>query len=314
MYWRQRAKAHWLVNGDRNTKFFHLYASKRKRRSRISKLVKEDGAAVEQEEIKLLIANFYKDLFTSHAGSHMEDLLQHVLPRVSDEMNEMLMRPFTEEEIKQGLNSISDLKAPGPNGMPFLFYKKFWDIMGTDVTREVLHFLNGGALPEKWNEMDAVLVPKVQNPEKLKDLRPISLCNVVYKIASKVLSNHLKVILPDIVSQNQSAFVLGRMITNNVLIAYELTHYLQNKRTSTDGFAALKLDMSMAYDRIEWAFVEQIMDRLGFSSGWIQLIMKCITTVSYRVKINGELSDEIIPTRGLRQGNPLLPYLFLLCA
>lgn len=178
-------------------------------------------------------------------------------------MNESLMKPFTVDEIKQGLDAIGDLKAPGADGMPSLFYKKFWDIVGIDVTRDVMNFLNGGPVPEGWNETVVVLIPKVPNPKKLKDLRPISLCNVVYKIASKVLANRLKVILPEIISQSQSAFVPGCMITDNVLIAYELTHYLQNKRSGAEGFAALKLDTSKAYDRVEWPFLERMMGRLG---------------------------------------------------
>ena len=101
-------------------------------------------------------------------------------------------------------------------------------------------------------------------PERLKDLRPISLCNVVYRIASQVLSNRLKVILPEIISQNQSAFVFGRLITDNVLIAYEMNHFMQNKRSGEDGYAALKLDMSKAYDRVEWCFLAQMMKKMAF--------------------------------------------------
>lgn len=147
------------------------------------------------------------------------------------------------------------------------------------MTREVLHFLNGGGMPNNWNDTTVVLIPKTHNLEKWKDLRPISLCNVVYKIASKVLTNRLKRILPDIISQNQSAFVPGRLITDNILIAYELTHFLQNKRWGTDGYAAVKLDMSKAYDRVEWLFVQKMMEKLGFLERWIDLITKCISSV-----------------------------------
>jgi len=179
-------------------------------------------------------------------------------------MNEELVKEYTEEEVKLALDSIGDLKAPGPNDMPALFYKKFWYTVGKDVAWEVIALLNGGSMQEGWNDTIVVLIPKIKNPKKLKDLRPTSLCNVVYKIASKVLSNRLKKILPDIISLNQSAFVPGRLITDNVLLAYELTHYMQTKSRGMDSYAALKLDMSKAYDRVEWHFLRRMLCKLGF--------------------------------------------------
>ena len=129
-------------------------------------------------------------------------------------------------------------------------------------------------MPETWNDTVVVLIPKTQRPERVKDLWPISLCNVLYKIASKVLSNRLKIILPEVISQNQSAFIPEGFITDNILIAYELTHYLQNKQSGKEGFATLKLDMSKAYDRVEWDFLARMMGKLGFHERWISLIMK----------------------------------------
>jgi hypothetical protein len=150
-------------------------------------------------------------------------------------------------------------------------------------------------MPEGWNDTVIVLIPKVRNPEKISEFRPINLCNVLYKLIAKVLSNRLKKILPQIISPSQSAFVPIRLITDNVLLAYELTHYLNNKRKGKEGIAAIKLDMSKAYDRVEWSFLRNMMSRLGFSERWISLIMKCVTTVNYQIKVNGEYTTRIYP-------------------
>jgi hypothetical protein len=123
--------------------------------------------------------------------------------------------------------------------------------VGERIKEEVLAVLNGAAMPYGWNDTVIVLIPKIKAPKKLSDLRPISLCNVLYKAISKVLANSLKHVLPEFISPSQSGFVPDRMITDNVLLAYELIHYLNLKKKGREGIAAIKLDMSKEYDKIE---------------------------------------------------------------
>ena len=154
----------------------------------------------------------------------------------------------------------------------------------------------------------------MKNPTKITQYKPISLSNIVSRIASKVLANRLKTFLPHIISENQSAFMTKRLITNNVLKAFENMHHISQKKNGKVGEMALKLDMSKAYDWVEWECLENIMLKMGFHRQWVDLMVRFFHSVGYSIKFNSKPWGVIHPTKGLHLGDPLLPHLFLSCA
>ena len=189
-------------------------------------------------------------------------------------------------------------KALGPDGMSAIFFQKYWDVIGNDITCTVLNVLNSNMPIVDINRTNITLIRKTNNLSQMTDFRLISLSNVVYKLVSKVLANCLKIILPQIISENQSAFLSERFITDNVLIAFELMHYLDHKKEGKENFMTVKLDMSKAYNRVKWGFIKKVIEKMGFHEKWINLIMQCISIVSYSVIINGAVHGCIYPTRG----------------
>ena len=179
-------------------------------------------------------------------------LLEAIHTKVTDRMNVSLLRSFNAYEVEKALLQMHPLKAPGPDGMPPLFYQHFWPTVKSIVITTALDFLNHGTAPLHFHDTHIALIPKTKNPECVTDYRPISLCSVAYKLASKVVANRMKTVLQEIVCENQSAFVAERLITDNVLVAHEMMTHISRKRKGKCGEMALKLDMSKAYDRVEW--------------------------------------------------------------
>ncbi|KAH9697393.1 reverse transcriptase domain-containing protein [Citrus sinensis] len=314
VFWKQRAKSLWLKEGDQNTRYFHALASTRKRKNSFRSLRNNQGEwCSNSDEVDALIIDYFKNLFTS-GGCNTAEVTQCVDTRITSEHNSMLLAFFSATEVKEAVFSMHPDKSPGPDGMNPAFYQKFWHIVGEDVVMACLTVIKDCSFPKGLNDTSIVLIPKKQRPECLSDMRPIALCNVLYKIISKMLANRMKLVLDLIISDSQSAFIPGRAITDNVIISAEIMHFLKRKRQGKNGVAALKIDMSKAYDRIEWSFLQAMMLKLGFDTRWVELTMLCVSTVQYNVLREGKVIGPIIPCRGLRQGDPLSLYLFIICA
>ncbi|XP_028114340.1 uncharacterized protein LOC114312309 [Camellia sinensis] len=244
----QRARTNWLLDGDQNTNFFHATASQRHRKKHIAGI--EDGNGgwlTEQGDVEKVAVDYFKDLFSSAQPVGIEEVLEAVRPKVTDEMNMGLTRVFSEEEVKCTLFQMHLTKASGSYGKPTIFSQKFWSVVGKDVRRAVLGILNGDQDVATLNETFVVLIPKM-------------------------------------------------------------------KRSGRNSKMALKIDMSKAYDRVEWVLLENLMLKLGFDQKFTALVLRWFSSVSFSVLINGIPSQKFGATRGLRQGDPISPHLSIICA
>ncbi|XP_057251329.1 uncharacterized protein LOC130591670 [Beta vulgaris subsp. vulgaris] len=217
------------------------------------------------------------------------------------------------EEIKAATFDLAPDKSPGPDGFPPFFFQKYWTLVGNSVVRAVKAFFHSGNILKEINHTFLALIPKIDNSSNANHFRPISLCSTIYKIISKVICNRLKSVMGKIIHPLQGAFVPERLIQDNILIAHEVFHSF-SKKSGSEGWIAIKLDMEKAYDRLEWDYILVSLRKLGFCPQWIAWIKTCISTPSFSILVNGVPGDRFFPSRGIRQGDPLSPYLFILCA
>ena len=202
-------------------------------------------------------------------------------------------------------------KSPGPDGFNFNFLKKGWKVVKEDFLGVLKLFHETGCIPKRCNASFIALVPKVRNPVSLDHFRPISLVGAMYKIISKVLAERIKKVLPTIIDDCQSAFLKNRGILDSVLMANEVVEDI--RRRGQSGLC-LKVDFEKAYDSVIWEFLYDMMGKMGFHRKWIRWIQGCLESASISVLVNGSPTDEFKPERGLRQGDPLAPFLFLIVA
>ncbi|XP_056692063.1 uncharacterized protein [Spinacia oleracea] len=319
LFWKQRMKERWMTEGDLPTSLLYSRVKVRQKKNEILTLKDKNGVWVEgQQQVQGLVVDSLKDVFKSDHVLLQNDDIEMVireldLPRLSASHVSMLEHAFTDKEIKDVMFAMNDSKSPGPDGFTVGFFKKHWVTVGFSVCDAVRSFLTTGFLLKEWNHSLLVMIPKRDIPEDTGHLRPISLCNTVYKCASKCLVARLKLVLPSIISPSQHAFISGRFMTDNIILSHEVIEKINGHRRGGSYLASLKIDMSKAYDRVYWDFLLRILRAYGFPQHWINLIYQCISTVSYKVLINGHTSEQFKPKCGIRQGDPLSPFLFLFC-
>ncbi|KAH1108544.1 hypothetical protein J1N35_012312 [Gossypium stocksii] len=220
MYWEQRARANWLQLGDKNSSFFHKFVSVRKKINTISRLEGNEGEEIIRErEIEDEATSFFQRLFQSNGIGDLSHLLTGIEPSISLELNLALLSPFTAEEIKSALKGMGPTKVPGYDGFPALFFQKYWHIIGEDVENFYSGILNDDKELGFFNQTNIMLIPKIPNPKHLVNFRPISLCTVIYKIVVKTVANRLQEVIGRCIDNAQSAFVPGRLVTDNVFLA-----------------------------------------------------------------------------------------------
>jgi hypothetical protein len=305
--WRQKSRMLWLKEGDKCSKFFHSVANSHRRYNSIDSLMIEGNLTNNQVVISEHIVKFYQKLFKEQCQWRLRvDGL--VFDQILDHEAGWLEREFEEEEVRKTVMAMEGDKAPGPDGFSIAFFQICWEVVKEDVMKIFREFYDEGKFEASLNSTFISLIPKIPGASEMKDFRPISLVGSLYKIIAKVLANRLKGVLDKVISKTQSAFIKGRQILDPILIANES---LDSRRRSGEAGIMCKMDVEKAYDHVNWDFLLYMLKRCGFGEKWCSWISFCISTVRFSVLVNGSPEGFFDSSRGIRQGDPLSPLLFV---
>ncbi|KAL0297822.1 UNVERIFIED_CONTAM: Retrovirus-related Pol polyprotein from type-2 retrotransposable element R2DM [Sesamum angustifolium] len=311
---QQRAKIQWLKGGDQCSRIFFRKVAMRRASKKVFQIANEAGRTLtEQDEVVDEFVSFYQRLLGGERRREYIDLrylrpwARHVVTPA--ECTALVQRP-TREEVKDAFFDIAEDKAPGPDGYSSGFYKAAWPVIGDEVVKAILEFFTTGRLLKQVNTTLLALIPKIRVPNMVSDFRPISCCNVLYKVITKIIVQRLRLVLDAMISPSQNAFVPGRSIGDNILLAQEM--FTGYNRQGLPKRCALKIDLRKAYDTVEWDFLIAALQLFGFPDIFIGWIEECVTTPMFSVCINGNPHGFFKGARGLRQGDPMSPFLFVL--
>lgn len=260
------------------------------------------------EKIKELVFHHFSNHFREPIASRLSFSCKR-FKKLSPSQVTSLDSTFTESEVKTAVWLCGDSKAAEPDGFTFAFIKAYWEAIKVDVMNFMWEFATSGKIVKGGNSTFLILIPKKSNPLSLDDYRPISLVGAQYKILAKVLSERLKPVMADFISDNQTAFVGGRQILDGVLMANEAVNWAHVMKKK---LLLLKVDFTKAFDCINWDFLEACMRKMNFSTTWRMWIKGCLNSATISVLVNGSSTAEFPMQRDLRQGDPLSPFLFLL--
>lgn len=307
--WYQRAKVKHLLEGDANTKYYHLLANGRHRKTRIFQLQDGNEVITGDAQLKEHITKYFKTLFgpSQTSSIFLDESQVDDIRQVSAEENESLTADFTEEEIKCAIFQMKHNTAPGPDGFPPEFYQAFWTIIKDDLLALFSDFQQGSLPLNSLNFGTIILLPKQKDVRTIQQYRPICLLNVSFKIFTKVATNRLTSVAQKVIKPTQTAFLPGRNIMEGAIILHETLHELHTKKQ--DG-VIFKIDFEKAYDKVRWSFLQQTLRMKGFSHKWCSWVEKFTQGGNVSIKVNDQVGNYFQSKKGLRQGDPMSPVLF----